>query len=124
DYSAALIAQMNEQDARVTAAPAASGNASEDPPSEPEQADAPALKQGIFNLSFFSPIAIFPDAEQRRFNAELGMLYSHVGGLNGVGVSGLVLRVNQLAEGFLLGGVAQVQHASVSGASIRSEERR
>ena len=136
DYSGALIAQLQAQatpdeaqatpdEAQATpdearavrvgeAAPPAPASAAPDPSEEPET----ELKETFFNLSAVAPVALFPDAPTRRFNLELGMLYSHVGGISGVGLNGLVLRSAHAADGVLVGGAVNVHGGPVQGATI------
>lgn len=110
DYSASLIAQMGDP------APSTDGDATTRAAVIAPQ--PPQLKHRFFNLSFFGPLATCPQARSHRFNVELGTLHSHVGGVNGVGITGLVQRVDQEAEGFMVSGLAQLQHGVVRGASV------
>ena len=77
-----------------------------------------ALKDSFFNLSVVAPLAIFPDAEQRRFAFELGMFYSRVGGISGVGLNGVALRTEHASEGVMLSGMLSLHHGPVGGATI------
>jgi hypothetical protein len=54
------------------------------------------------NLSLWAPVALYPQSEQRIFSGELGLVYSHVGALNGVGLNVFVLRTERDVHGLTL----------------------
>lgn len=61
------------------------------------------LRPLVLNASLFHPLAIFPDAHERRVNFELGLAYSHVGAIEGVAITPGVLDVEQGVRGAALG---------------------
>lgn len=75
-------------------------------PLEAKPADQPApkdskkkLRHDYLNLSLFHPTALHPDSELYEFNFELGLAYSRIGALSGIGVTLGALHVDQKAEG-------------------------
>lgn len=89
------------------------------PRSKPDSAkQAPrALAEAPFNLSLAAPIALFPRSSQRSFNLELGLFYSHVGELRGVGLNAIALNSEGRVQGLGAAGVAQ-SSGSVDGAQL------
>jgi len=57
------------------------------------------------NLSLYHPLQIVRHSERHTFNAELGLLYSRIGGLEGVGITVGHLRIDGHAEGVGLAGL-------------------
>src|SRR5262249_6952378 len=88
------------------AAPEAKPPAPAPPPKKPE-APAPAKppaellesKRFAANVSLFYPMTARPHSEKWRLNLELGVAYSRVGAINGVGASLGYLRVDQKLQG-------------------------
>jgi hypothetical protein len=77
-------------------------------------AEAPPLPFSTVNLSVFAPFTLRANSEQQRFAFEFGLFYSHIGGLSGVGVTGLgVLRVDGVAEGLELAGIGYLSGPGV-----------
>jgi hypothetical protein len=72
--------------------------------SKPEPSHPSTLKPSIINLTLAHPITILPDTHERVLNVELGLAYSRVGAIEGVGLNLLVHRVEQHAHGFVFGG--------------------
>lgn len=65
----------------------------------------PTLPEAAANASFFHPLTIVRDADERRMTVEFGLLYSKIGALDGFGLNPVLLEVRHSTSGFLLGGV-------------------
>jgi hypothetical protein len=100
DEASGLLSGLRQSQARAV---------SEPPAPALDRATQPtpraALPLSPFNLSFFHPLSLVPDSPERRLAFELGILYSRVGELSGVGVSSVLLRVDGPASGVAIGGV-------------------
>ncbi len=62
-----------------------------------------ALRPLVFNASLFHPLSTAPDSDERSVNFELGLVYSHVGAIDGVAITPGVLRVKEGVSGAALG---------------------
>jgi hypothetical protein len=71
-------------------------------PAARERSDKPRLESAPLNLSVFSPLALYPDSYQRRIRVELGLVYSHVGAIDGAGLSLGHLHVRHELEGAIV----------------------
>lgn len=116
DEVSGLLGTLRTEPARPVPTPA---------PAEPRDAvREPAgasgkLRSSAINLSVFHPLALHSDAETRRFWLELGLFYSHIGALDGVGLNaGGVIRVDGPSSGVQLGGIGFVHGGSGEGARI------
>jgi len=73
------------------------------PPTKQAQPSAPPpLIQTPFpslNLSLFAPVALYPQSERRIFAAELGLFYSRIGELHGLGLNVFVLHTERDVRG-------------------------
>jgi hypothetical protein len=68
--------------------------------------DAPTpLSQSFANLSLYAPVAWHADAEKRSFTLELGLVYSRIGGFEGVALNPGFLRVDGPSRGLFVGGL-------------------
>ncbi|HWZ88805.1 MAG TPA: hypothetical protein VNW92_08140, partial [Polyangiaceae bacterium] len=71
----------------------------------PKAAEKPApdallkLPYPAFDLSLVHPISLIVRSERYVINGELGLVYSHVGALSGVGLNVMVLRTEQYVHG-------------------------
>jgi hypothetical protein len=86
-------------------------------PQEPTAVDARAdgrrsegapdkeLDHVVANASLFFPLAISPDSHERRINFELGLAYSRVGAIEGVGINPFYLRVERDTRGAVVAGI-------------------
>ncbi len=70
-------------------------------PATTKKPDEPQLKSAPVNLSVFFPLALYRDSHKRRVAGELGLLYSEVGAISGVGVTLGHLRLRHELEGAL-----------------------
>lgn len=77
------------------------------PPAAAASGSPPGPKHAPLNFSLISPLALYPNAKERRINAELGLFYSYVGELEGAGVNALVLRTKGRLRGVGVSGVLQ-----------------
>jgi len=68
-------------------------------PRAPEKNDEPSLATAPVNLSVFFPLALYRDSHRRRVVGELGLAYSRIGAINGVGMTLGHLRVEHELEG-------------------------
>lgn len=57
------------------------------------------LRHDYANLSLYHPTALHPDSQLYEFNFELGLVYSRIGALSGVGVTVGALHIDEKAEG-------------------------
>ncbi|HEX2733458.1 MAG TPA: hypothetical protein VHM70_17725, partial [Polyangiaceae bacterium] len=141
DDSGEILAQL-EQDRKAKAAAAAqaaeaanapkaeapaSVKAEPAKPKPPQPKDEPKLtaasdekplRDDWVNLSLFHPIALHPDAPQLRFKFELGLLYGRAGAIDGFGVDGVVLQVDQNSRAFLVGGLGVLERGPHTGMSV------
>jgi len=72
------------------------------PPPQPPPSGPPPLLQThppAINLSLSAPKALYRDSERRIFVGELGLVYSHVGELHGLGLNLFVLRTERDLRG-------------------------
>ncbi len=71
-----------------------------------------------YNLSFFAPIALYPDAARRKLTLELGFAYSHVGALHGVGLNVFVLDTERDLRGVSLATLYNRTGGSATGITL------
>jgi hypothetical protein len=97
--------QKAEADAASSASPAKLPEKSAPVAALPSKPEPPPLIRSFpfVNLSLYHPIALRRDSERRVLLLELGLAYSHVGAIEGVGVSFGALRVEQHSRGLALG---------------------
>jgi hypothetical protein len=73
------------------------------PVPKPVQKPAPdellRLPYPAFDLSLVHPISLIPRSERYLINGELGLVYSHIGALSGVGLNVMVLRTERYVHG-------------------------
>lgn len=97
----------------------APGPAPANVPALPSRSLPPLLPtRSPLNLSLFSPLALYPDSAQRRFNLELGFAYSHVGELNGAGVNVFALHTERDVRGASAATIYNRTDGNVTGATL------
>lgn len=90
----------------------------------PEPAPAPVeaekqLPLDSVNLSLFYPLTLRERTDERRFALELGLFYSRIGALSGVGLEvGGVAHVLGRVDGFMLGGIGYWHGGAAEGVRI------
>jgi hypothetical protein len=89
---------VTSEPAPVAPAPTAKAPASTPKP-KPKPTALIESDRFAFNLSLFPPITLLRETERRRLNLELGLIYSRVGALRGVGFTMGYLNVLGPAEG-------------------------
>jgi hypothetical protein len=87
-----------------------------EPKSETPRTARPVPKQAFANLSLFHPIALYPDSHRREINFELGLAYSRLGALTGVGIDVGAIRVDGKAKGLTLAAIWTSTRGGADGA--------
>lgn len=117
DEAADLLAALRAAHAPPAPPPPKKSATSSAAPARPappvaKAAPAPLIRQfPAVNLSLFHPIALRPDSERRALQLELGLAYSRVGAIEGMGANLGALRVEQHADGL----AAAIFYARVGG---------
>jgi len=105
DPAAAVAESAPNPDSKKAVEPQAAPITAEKRPAQSKPAppsSEPTLIQTpfpAFNLSLFAPVALYRPSERRIFTGELGLFYSHIGELRGVGVNVFALRVERDVRG-------------------------
>jgi len=105
DAAPASAPEAGAKDEPQPAATAAPPAVEPRPPPSPKHAEPsapPPLIKTPFpsvNLSLSAPVALYPHSEQQIFAGELGLFYSHVGELHGIGLNVFVLRTERDMRG-------------------------
>jgi hypothetical protein len=88
-------------------------------PIAPPEAEPPALPLDSVNLSLVYPMTLRPNSDQRRFAFEMGLFYSRIGALSGVGLElGGVLHVLGRADGAMVSGLGYWNNGPSDGVRI------
>lgn len=86
-------------------------------PEPPPAGPAPASIAPL-NLSLWHPLATHPSSDELLLHAEIGVLYGHIGALEGMGLDGLVLRIRHHLRGFAVAGIWLETNGLTEGVSI------
>ena len=98
DEASGLLARLREPEASPEPTPPAVDEPAQEPP--------PRLPLESVNLSLFHPLTLRQHADERRFAFELGLFYSRIGALSGLGIEAAgVATVLGDAAGIMIGGI-------------------
>lgn len=112
DEASGLLARLRAPEPSAEVAPPP-------PAAEPAREPQPDLPLESANLTLFHPMTLRQRADERRFAFELGLFYSRIGALSGVGIEAAgVGTVVGDAEGVLLGSIGYVHGGRGEGVMI------
>ncbi len=79
---------------------------------------APELERALVNLSLFTPVALHANSPELEIAAELGLVYSDVGRIEGGALTGFVSRVRHGYRGVRVAGLVNLGTGAAEGVSV------